>query len=94
MNMWKLCGITFFAIAFVLLAVESFFIVVAAYSPVEHVGGIWDVSVSVEIEPFYSVMLFVFSLALIAIGAVCLAKGSRVSRTSNVSHEKQRKDSR
>jgi len=96
MNKWKLCGIVFFAIAFVLLAVESFFIVVAAYSPVEHVGQFlnspfWDVSVSVEIEPFDSVMLFVFSVALIAIGAVCFVKSSQANRTSSVSHEEQPK---
>ena len=98
MNKWKLCGIILFAISIVLLAVGSFFVIVAVYSPVEHVGQFlnsrfWDVSVSVEIEPFGLVMLFVFSVVLIAIGAVCFAKSSQVSRTSNVGHEEQRKDS-
>ena len=99
MNKWKLCGIILFAISFVLLAVGSFFVIVAAYSPVEHVAEfspapnsrLWIESVSVEIEPFGLVLLFVFSVVLIAIGAMCFAKGSQASRTSSVGHEEQPK---
>jgi hypothetical protein len=96
MNIWKLCGIIFFTISFVLLAVGSFFVIVAAYSPVEHVGQFsnsrfWDVSVSVEVEPFAPVILFVFSVALIAIGAMCFVKSSQANRTIRVSHEEQPK---
>ena len=95
MNNWKLCGIIFFAISFVLLAVSSFFVIVAAYSPVKYMSefspapniSIWDISISVEIEPFGLVMLFVFSVALIAIGAMCFAKSSQASSGS---HEEQR----
>ena len=99
MNTWKLCGRILIVIAFVLLAVEGFFVVVAAYSPVEDIADfsptpntrIFDQSVYVEFEPFGLVILFVFNVVLIAICAVCIAKGSQASSASSVSHEEEPK---
>ncbi len=87
MNKLKLCGNILFAIAFVLLAVGSFFLIVAAYSPVKLVGEfsllpnryIYFESVFVEMNPFGLVVLFVFSVVLIEVGAVYFAKGSEDS---------------
>jgi hypothetical protein len=80
LNKWKLCSNIVFVVAFVLLAMSSFILVVSAYSPVE-LGdipqlGIFDTSLSIEIEPLGVVLNFVFCIFLIAIGAVCRAKGS------------------
>ena len=87
MNKLNLCGNILFAIAFVLLAAGSFFLIVAAYSPVKLVSEflllpnrhIYFESVFVEMNPFGLVVLFVFSVVLIAVGAVCFAKGSEGS---------------
>ena len=84
MNKWKLCSIIVFAIAFFLLAVISFLLIVAAYSPVNvdfsTNPNIFDESISVEIEPLGMVLVFVFSVVLIAVGVVCRAKGSQESK--------------
>jgi hypothetical protein len=84
MTKWKICGTTLFAIAFVLLVIVGFLVIVAVNSPVDGVtefsaapnrGIRTEYNLSVEIEPFGLAGLFVFSIALIAIGAVCFSRG-------------------
>jgi len=99
MNKWKRRAFIVFAIAFVLLAFDGFLFVLDSYSPVEDVAEfspapntrIWIESVSVEIEPHFIVLVFVFSVVLIAFGSVCRAKGSQASKTNSLSHEEQSK---
>ncbi len=89
MDKWNLCSIIAFSVAFVLLAVICFSLIVAAYSPVsvdflpytfDESINVYDASISVELEPLGIMLLFVISGVLIAVGVVCRAKRSQKSK--------------
>jgi|GEM_PF-2426918 len=93
LNKWKLCSNIIFVVAFVLLAMNSFILVMSTYSPVKFPDspqlGIFDSSLTIELEPLGVVLNFVFCIVLIAIGAVCRAKGCREIDSIGVDDEEQ-----